>query len=120
MEFPINGAPIHLLNCGALLGSVTLLGAAFLVPFRLRVADGVGMSGSRAKEFFNKQQSRLLRQSDYTGAEPASCPLQALAVLEAGALSDLDNVTVRIADVAANLAVLGDRSREKLGSPTFP
>jgi hypothetical protein len=61
MEFPINGATIHFLNCVALLGSVTLLGAAFLVPLRLRVADGVGMTGSHAKEFFNKQQSRLLR-----------------------------------------------------------
>src|ERR1700684_4412375 len=43
-----------------------------------------------------------------------------LTVLEGGALSDLDNITVRIADVAARLAVLGDRFREKLGSPTFP
>jgi hypothetical protein len=46
--------------------------------------------------------------------------LQGLTVLEGGALSDLDNITVRIADVAANLAVLGDRFREKLGSPTLP
>jgi hypothetical protein len=46
--------------------------------------------------------------------------LQGLTVLEGGALSDLDNITVRIADVAANLAVLGDRFREKLGSPAFP
>src|ERR1700677_945333 len=29
-----------------------------------------------------------------------------LTVLESGALSDLDNITVRVADVAANLAVL--------------
>src|SRR5580692_2264679 len=41
-------------------------------------------------------------------------------VLEVGALSDLDNVSVRIADVAANLAVLGNRFREELGSSTFP
>src|ERR1700761_1409940 len=32
-----------------------------------------------------------------------------LTVLQVGALSHLDNVTVGIADVAANLAVLGDR-----------
>jgi hypothetical protein len=37
--------------------------------------------------------------------------VQALTVLEIGALSDLDDVTVRIADVAANLAVLGNRFR---------
>ena len=43
-----------------------------------------------------------------------------LTVREIGALSDLDNVTVRIADVAANLAVLGYRLRDELGSSTFP
>jgi hypothetical protein len=31
------------------------------------------------------------------------------ALLEAGVLSDLDNVTVRISDIAPYLAVLGDR-----------
>ena len=36
---------------------------------------------------------------------------RALTVLQLGALSDLDDVTVRIADVAANLAVLGNRFR---------
>src|ERR1700688_1173487 len=49
-----------------------------------------------------------------------SHPGRALTVLELGALSDLDNVTVRVADVAANLAVLGNRRREELGSPAFP
>jgi hypothetical protein len=42
----VNGAPINLLNCVALLGSVTLLAAAFLAPFKPRVAAGVGMTGS--------------------------------------------------------------------------
>ena len=49
-----------------------------------------------------------------------SHPDQALTVREIGALPDLDNVTVRITDVAANLAVLGDRLRDELGSSTFP
>ena len=45
----------------------------------------------------------------------------ALAVREARfALSDLDDVTVRIADVAACLAVLGDRLRDEIRSSTFP
>ena len=44
----------------------------------------------------------------------------ALTVLELGALSDLDNITVRIADVAANLAVLGYWLRDELSSSTFP
>jgi hypothetical protein len=47
-------------------------------------------------------------------------PGRALTVREVGALSDFDNVTVRIADVAAYLAVLGYRLRDELGSSTFP
>ncbi len=46
--------------------------------------------------------------------------LPVLTVLERGALPDLDNITVRIADVAAHLAVLGHRLRDELGSSTFP
>src|SRR5271154_2374218 len=45
---------------------------------------------------------------------------RASTVLEGGALSDLDNITVRIADVAARLAVLGDRLGDEVGSSTFP
>ena len=50
----------------------------------------------------------------------ASRPGRALTVLEGGTLSDLDNITVRIADVAANLAVLGHWLGDELGSSTFP
>src|SRR5580692_603593 len=45
---------------------------------------------------------------------------QALTVLQVSALSDLDNITVRIADVAARLAVLGDRLGDEVGSSTLP
>jgi hypothetical protein len=41
-------------------------------------------------------------------------------VREIGALTNLDDVAVRIADVAADLAVLGDRLRNELGSSTLP
>src|SRR5271154_4169084 len=47
-------------------------------------------------------------------------PGRALTVREIGALSDLDDITVRIADVAANLAILGDRRGDELSSATFP
>src|SRR6202046_5689351 len=47
-------------------------------------------------------------------------PGRASTVLEPGALSDFDDVTIRIADVAANLAIFGNRRREELGSSTFP
>ena len=47
-------------------------------------------------------------------------PGRASAVLEGSALSDLDNITIRIADVAARLAVLGDRLSDELRSSTFP
>src|SRR6202158_3426673 len=56
----------------------------------------------------------------------AACPAVwtrlggALTVRERGALSNLDNITVRIADVAANLAVFGYWLRDELGSSTFP
>src|SRR5580692_11180178 len=43
--------------------------------------------------------------------------IRALTVLKGGALADLNNVAVRIADVAARLAVFGDGLREELGSP---
>ena len=45
---------------------------------------------------------------------------RALTVGQVGALSDFDNVTVRIADVAANLAVLGYWRRDEFSSSTFP
>jgi hypothetical protein len=46
---------------------------------------------------------------------------RALAVREVQlALSDLDNITVRIADVAARLAVLVLRLRDELRASTFP
>ena len=35
-------------------------------------------------------------------------------------MSDFDDVTVRVADVAADLAVLGNRFCEELGSSAFP
>src|SRR5271154_833107 len=44
----------------------------------------------------------------------------ALTVLKVGALSNLDNLTVGIADVAANLAVLGYRFRDEFSPATFP
>src|SRR5436305_9834282 len=43
-----------------------------------------------------------------------------LTVREIGALPDLDDVTVGIADVAAYLAVVGYGLRDEFRSPTFP
>src|SRR5258708_913805 len=42
----VNGAPLNLLNFTALLGSVTLVGAAMLAPFRPHVAAAIGLAGS--------------------------------------------------------------------------
>jgi hypothetical protein len=42
----VNGAPLNLLNFTALLGSVTLAGAAMLVPFRPHIAAAIGFAGS--------------------------------------------------------------------------
>src|SRR5271168_5468362 len=63
------------------------------------------------------------RKASREHPQPFKCeshPGRALTVLELGALSDLDNITVRIADVAANLAVLGYWLGDELGSSTFP
>jgi len=49
-----------------------------------------------------------------------SYPGGALTVCQVGALSDFDDIAVRIADVAAGLAVLGDGLRDELRSSTFP
>src|SRR5580698_5532708 len=46
--------------------------------------------------------------------------MTSLTVGEVGALSNLNNVAVRIADVAANLAVLGDWRRYEFGASAFP
>ena len=54
------------------------------------------------------------------GTEPASHEGRTSTVGKVRALSNLDDVAVRIADVAADLAVLGDRRRDELGSSTFP
>jgi hypothetical protein len=42
----IYGAPVPVLSCISLLGSVTLLVAAFLLPFRFRTGARVGFWGS--------------------------------------------------------------------------
>jgi hypothetical protein len=43
-----------------------------------------------------------------------------LTVGDSRALSDLDDIAVRIADIAADLAILWDRLRDELRSSTFP
>src|SRR5271169_558183 len=64
---------------------------------------------------FRCQRERLFKaksgRSATTKRRVGILAAQALTVREIGALSNLDNVTVRIADVAADLAVLGDRLR---------
>jgi hypothetical protein len=54
------------------------------------------------------------------GIRRNGAPGQASTVRLICALTDLDDIAVRIADVAADLAVLGLRLRDELGSSTFP
>jgi hypothetical protein len=42
----VNGAPLNLLNCTALVGSALLLVTAVVLPFRTRVAAKLGFVGS--------------------------------------------------------------------------
>ncbi len=87
--------------------------------------DDGGFSGATLKHHavkFIKSRHRGAKfsVSDAIGAKSAYHPGRASALRDVGALSDLDNVTVRIADVAANLAVLFLRLGDELGSSTFP
>src|SRR6202044_4211010 len=59
----------------------------------------------------------VLRGSLMTSRPPSD---RASTVLELGALSDLDDVAVGIANVAACLAVLRYRFRDELGTSTLP
>ena len=56
------------------------------------------------------------------GVRPYTKPVpgRGLTVGEVGALSDFDDIAVRIADIAAYLAVLGDWFGDELRSSTFP
>src|SRR5580704_3859632 len=64
--------------------------------------------------------NRLMRPIGVVWFRSASHPGRVLTVRNAGALSDLDNITVRIAHVAECLAGLVPRLRDELGSSTFP
>jgi len=65
-------------------------------------------------------RSELSEWATRSGTMKMLFPGRASAVREVGALSYLDNISVRIADVAARLAVFGDRLRDELRSSTFP
>ena len=67
-----------------------------------------------------RHSSQPLRQHRSVSRPGPAVNRTTLTVRQVGALSDLDNVTVRVADVAARLAVLGDRRRDELGPSTFP
>ena len=68
----------------------------------------------------SSKRGKTIRRASTKCLNPASHPGLALTVCEVCALSDLDNISVRIADVAANLAVLGNRLRDELGPSTLP
>src|ERR1700733_3949228 len=68
----------------------------------------------RAVLYRSRQQVGAKRSS--AAFKSASRPGRALTVGKVGALSDFDDIAVRIADVTAYLAVLGYRRRDELGS----
>ncbi len=85
--------------------------------------------GPRPKIVVRPSALTQLKPKRLSFAQPASKALglgrirhpgRASTVGEIGALSDFDDVAVRIADVAANLAVLWYRFRNELRSSTFP
>ena len=92
---------------------------------RVRAGKGWGLRNPRDQRVDNAEYWFDIGTTNATkhtsvGVKPASHPGRALTVLEGGALSDLDDITVRIADVAARLAVLWYRFRDELSASTLP
>lgn len=75
--------------------------------------------GPITQTFLFRMEHRL--QDDSFVVEVIFCSVErASTVRKIRALSNLDDVAVKIADVTPNLAVLGDWLRNELGSSTFP
>ncbi len=74
----------------------------------------------KTKVLARQLQPGGLQANTHNPLKSAPHSARTLTVLEFGALSDFDDVTVRIADVTAYLAVLRYRRRDEFGSPTFP
>jgi hypothetical protein len=85
----------------------------------LRTVD-LAKSGHGLRGYHHHHEDQEVHRPKHKRLNPRSPPGRPLTVREIGALSDLDNITVRIADVATNLAVFGNRFREELGTSTFP
>ena len=87
-----------------------------LMPVTLNVFAG---KGPRAQVFVCTS-GQLARNYEDAFSGPNLNRTRASAVRKISALSDLDKISVRIADVAAYLAVLRNRLRDELRSPAFP
>ena len=83
----------------------------------LRLVVGNPRNGKRSRPAAPPfDHPAIIRQS----FKSASHPGRELTIREIGALPDFDDITVRIADVAAYLAVFGNRLRNELGPSAFP
>jgi len=88
-----------------------------LAKFDLHLAVGDRCNRKQARPMSAPSEpTAIVRQA----FKLASRPGRALAIRKVGALPDFDNITVRIADVAAYLAIFGDRRGDELGSSTLP
>ena len=82
-----------------------------------------GSSGKRLQGRFWAAESGVLLLSGAGGCVVAAAVTHsgwASTVRKIGALTNFDDIAVWIADVAADLAVLGQRLGDELGSSTFP
>ena len=99
------------------LSGVAGWGILYPTLFQKREKDGAPASSLVEAKRPTQAKIGLLWALAFKSASHAG---RALTVREIGALSHLDNITIRIADVTARLAVLGDRLGDELGSSTFP
>jgi hypothetical protein len=95
------------------MAGVHRLGLIWIADGRRATCTMLSTSTARERPVYGSTTTR-------SGTMRMLFPGRASAVREAGTLSDLDDISVRIADVAARLAVFGDRLGDELRSSTFP
>src|ERR1700733_13637553 len=113
------GAPVRYRKTSTTLLMQDMKAANWLVRSSATMAGNCKSSYTANSEVAPKTSSFRLGDNS-PGTMRMLFPGRSSTVRQVGALSDLDNISVRIADVAARLAVLGNRLRDELGSSTFP
>src|ERR1700728_1107267 len=104
-------------NCAMLIPSLGGISSLFCSICTLLIDDS---NDSDNDGYSQKRFRKRLGDLALSVSNPTCSAGRASTVRKICALSDLDDISVRIADVAANLAVLRDRLCDELRAPTSP